>query len=34
MRIVKDPKERKREIMDMAAQLFLSQGYEETSVNM
>ncbi|MDF2531276.1 MAG: TetR family transcriptional regulator [Clostridia bacterium] len=34
MRIVKDPKERKREIMDMAAQLFMNQGYEETSVNM
>ncbi|HYE09858.1 MAG TPA: TetR/AcrR family transcriptional regulator [Patescibacteria group bacterium] len=34
MRIVKDPKERKRELMDTAAQLFMKQGYEETSVNM
>lgn len=34
MRIVKDPKERKKDIMDMAAQLFLSRGYEETSVNL
>lgn len=34
MRIVKDPKERKKDLMDMAAQLFLSKGYEETSVNL
>lgn len=34
MRIVKDPKERKREIMDMAAKLFMSRGYEETSINL
>lgn len=34
MRIVKDPAERKQEIMDMAAQLFMSKGYEETSVNL
>jgi AcrR family transcriptional regulator len=34
MRTVKDPKERKRDIVDMASQLFLSRGYENTSVNM
>ena len=33
MRIVKDPKERKKELIDMSAQLFSSRGYEETSVN-
>ncbi|MDF2841403.1 MAG: TetR family transcriptional regulator [Clostridia bacterium] len=34
MRTVKDPLERKRDLMDMASMLFLSRGYEETSVNM
>lgn len=34
MRIVKDPKERKKEIMEMAASLFMSRGYEETSINL
>lgn len=34
MRIVKDPNERKRDIMDMAASLFMSRGYEETSINL
>jgi AcrR family transcriptional regulator len=34
MRVVKDPKERRKEIMDMAANLFLSKGYEETSINL
>lgn len=33
MRVVKDPEERKKEIMDAAAQFFLTKGYEETSVN-
>ena len=33
MRIVKDPKERKRDIIDMSSELFMSIGYEETSVN-
>lgn len=33
MRIVKDPKERKKDIIDMSSGLFLSMGYEETSVN-
>jgi AcrR family transcriptional regulator len=33
MRVVKDPKERRSNIIDMSAQLFLSNGYEETSVN-
>jgi AcrR family transcriptional regulator len=34
MRIVKNPEERRKEIMNTAAQFFLSQGYEETSINM
>lgn len=34
MRIVKNPEERKKEIMDTAAQFFMTKGYEETSVNM
>jgi AcrR family transcriptional regulator len=34
MRIVKNPEERKKEIMDTAGQFFLTKGYEETSVNM
>ena len=34
MRIVKNPEERKKEIMDTAAQFFMIKGYEETSVNM
>jgi AcrR family transcriptional regulator len=34
MRIVKNPEERKKEIMDTAAQFFMAKGYEETSVNM
>lgn len=34
MRVVKDPKERRKDIMEMASMLFLSKGYEETSVNM
>jgi AcrR family transcriptional regulator len=34
MRIVKNPEERRKEIMQTAAQFFLSQGYEETSINM
>ena len=33
MRVVKNPEERKKEIMDTAAQFFLTKGYEETSVN-
>jgi AcrR family transcriptional regulator len=33
MRIVKDPKERRKNIIDVSAALFLSKGYEETSVN-
>jgi AcrR family transcriptional regulator len=33
MRIVKDPKERRKDIIDMSSELFLSKGYEETSVN-
>jgi AcrR family transcriptional regulator len=33
VRIVKDPKERKAEIMDTAERLFETKGYEETSVN-
>lgn len=32
-RIVKDPVERKREIMNKASELFLNKGYDETSVN-
>jgi AcrR family transcriptional regulator len=34
MRIVKNPEERRKEIMETAAQFFLTKGYEETSVNM
>lgn len=34
MRTVKDPKERRKEIIDMSAELFLSRGYEETSINL
>lgn len=34
MRVVKDPKERRKEIMDMAAKLFISKGYEQTSINL
>jgi AcrR family transcriptional regulator len=34
MRIVKNPEERKKEIMETAAQFFMTKGYEETSVNM
>lgn len=33
MRIVKDPKERKKNIIDVSSALFMSKGYEETSVN-
>lgn len=33
MRIVKNPEERRKEIMDAAASFFLTKGYEETSVN-
>ncbi|MDF2521941.1 MAG: TetR family transcriptional regulator, partial [Clostridia bacterium] len=33
MRTVKNPKERRKEIMEMSAKLFLSKGYDETSVN-
>ena len=32
-RIVKDPVERKREIMNKASELFLNKGYDKTSVN-
>ena len=32
-RIVKDPEERKTEIMDAALALFGSKGFEQTSVN-
>lgn len=32
-RIVKDPVERKREIMNKASELFLNNGYDRTSVN-
>jgi AcrR family transcriptional regulator len=34
MRVVKNPEERRKEIMDAAGQFFLAKGYEETSVNM
>lgn len=34
MRTVMDPKERKKEIIDKATELFISKGYESTSVNM
>jgi AcrR family transcriptional regulator len=34
MRIVKNPEERRKEIMYTSAQFFLNQGYEETSINM
>jgi AcrR family transcriptional regulator len=33
MRIVKNPDERRKEIMETAAQFFLTKGYEETSIN-
>ncbi len=33
MRIVKDTKERKNEILDVAEQLFLSNGFDNTSTN-
>lgn len=33
VRIMKDPEERKAEIMDTAERLFKTKGYEETSVN-
>jgi AcrR family transcriptional regulator len=33
-RVVKDPKIRKKEIMDAAGKLFMMKGYDETSVNM
>ena len=33
-RIVKDPEERKEEILDMAEKLFLENGLDKTSVNM
>lgn len=32
-RIVKDPVERRREIMNKASELFLNKGYDKTSVN-
>ena len=34
MRTVKDPKERKKDIIDKAAELFINKGYESASVNM
>jgi AcrR family transcriptional regulator len=34
MRIVKNPDERRKEIMQASAQFFMSKGYEETSINM
>jgi AcrR family transcriptional regulator len=33
MRIVKNPDERRKEIMETSAQFFLTKGYEETSIN-
>lgn len=33
MRVVKDPKERRKDIIDISSRLFLTNGYEETSVN-
>jgi AcrR family transcriptional regulator len=33
MRIVKNPEERRKEIMSTAAYFFMTKGYEETSVN-
>jgi AcrR family transcriptional regulator len=32
-RIVKDPVERRREIMNKASELFLNEGYDKTSIN-
>jgi AcrR family transcriptional regulator len=33
VRIVKKPEDRRKEIMDMAERLFMTEGYENTSVN-
>lgn len=33
MRIVKDPEERRQEIIDTAKRLFITKGYEKTSIN-
>lgn len=32
-RIVKEPEERRRELIDVAEQLFIAQGYEQTSIS-
>ena len=32
-RIVKEPEERRKELIDTAEQLFIAQGYEQTSIS-
>lgn len=33
MRVTKDPEIRRKELMDVAEELFLENGYEETAVS-